>query len=145
MKASSVYFRGSDIYVIASARTVRGILEDAEPFFKLSRSASAQELGEKILEALAAFREGVPGKTYVRGVKPPPDPFLVFAGFKSWGAFEKGVQHFSISTAGAEVQITPSIPAPQGGHLYQPEKALRVPAEPDQIGQVLLERASQPA
>lgn len=143
MKTGSVYFRGSDIYVLASAKDVFGIFQTSEPFFKLSGTPSPQELGERVLEALAAFREGVPGKTYVRGVKQPPDPFLIFAGFKSWGAFEKGVRYFSISSTGSEIQITPGIPAPKGGHLHQPDKAVRVPPHADQIGRALLEQAGQ--
>jgi hypothetical protein len=99
-------------------------------------------LGRWVLQALAAFREGVPGKTFVRGVKHPPDPFLAFAGFKSWRAFEKGVRHFSISTTDYGLQITPSVPAPKGGYLYEPDKAVRVPAQADEIGRILLEQAS---
>jgi hypothetical protein len=143
MKTSTVYFRGSEIYILASAKDVFGIFQDSEPFYKLPETPSPEELGQRVLDALAAFREGVPGKTYVRGVKQPPDPFLAFAGFKSWSAFEKGTRHFSVSNSGAEVQITPSIPAPKGGHLHQPDKAVRVPAQADQIGRALLEQAGR--
>lgn len=140
MKRSTVYFRGGDIYVLASAKNAFGIFQASEPFFKLPSSSSPQEIGQRVLDALAAYREGVPGKTYVRGVKQPPDPFLTFAGFKSWNAFEKGGRHFSISENGSELQITPSIPAPEGGHLHQPNKALHVPAHAEQIGRALLEQ-----
>lgn len=78
----------------------------------------------------------------MRGVKQPLDPFLAFAGFKSWRAFEKGVRHFSISTTDYGLQITPSVPAPKGGYLYEPDKAVRVPAQADEIGRILLEQAS---
>jgi hypothetical protein len=144
MKTSTVYFRGSEIYILASAKNVFGIFQDSEPFYKLSETPSPEELGQRVLDALAAFREGTAGKTYVRGVKQPPDPFLAFAGFKSWGAFEKGVRHFSVSSAGPDVQITPSIPAPKGGHLHLPDKAVRVSAQADQIGRALLEQAGKP-
>src|SRR5256885_9377623 len=143
MKTSTVYFRGSEIYVLASAKNVFGIFQDSEPFYKLSETASPEELGQRVLEALAAFREGVPGKTYVRGVKQSPDLFLAFAGFKSYGAFEKGVRHFSVSSAGPEIQITPSIPAPKGGHLHLPGKAVRVSAQAGQNGRALLEQAGK--
>jgi hypothetical protein len=83
------------------------------------------------------------GKDIRTRCKATPDPFLVFAGFKSWGAFEKGVRHFSVSSAGPEIQITPSIPAPKGGHLHLPDKAVRVSAQADQIGRALLEQAAK--
>jgi len=80
-----------------------------------------------VLDALAAYQEGVQGKTYVRGIKQPPDPFLTYSGFKSWGAFEKGARYFSVSSNGSEIQITPSVPAPKGGYLHQPNLAYAFP------------------
>ncbi|HEY6185667.1 MAG TPA: hypothetical protein VIW67_25730 [Terriglobales bacterium] len=143
MKTSTVYFRGSDIYILASARDINGIFQNKEPFFQLPATSSALELGQKVLDALATFREGVPGKTYVRGVKQPPDPFLVYSGFKSWGAFERGARYFSVSSDGPEIQIIPGSPAPKGGYLHQPDRAVRIPAQADHVGRALLEQASQ--
>jgi hypothetical protein len=93
------------------------------------------------LETLAAYRENIPGKTYVRGVKEPPHPFLVFAGFKSWKAFEKGATYFMISDSGAGIEITPSVPADKGGYSHQPDKSIRCPAEPEAIGALLVQQA----
>jgi hypothetical protein len=137
IRTSTVYFRGSDIYILASAKNTFGIFQDSEPFFKLPADSSPYEFGQKVLDALAAFREGIPGKTYVRGIKQPPDPFLVFAGFKSWGTFEKGAQHFSVSSNGSEIQIIPSRPARKGGYLHQPDRAVRVPVHAEEIGRAL--------
>lgn len=143
MKTSTVYFRGGDIYVLASAKNVFGIFQVSEPFVRLPSSSSPQEIGQRVLDALAAYQEGVQGKTYVRGIKQPPDPFLTYSGFKSWGAFEKGARYFSVSSNGSEIQITPSVPAPKGGYLHQPNLAIRIPAHADQIGRALLEQVSQ--
>src|SRR6185437_2698586 len=107
MKTSTVYFRLGDIYVLASAKNVFGIFQISEPFFRLPSSSSPQEIGQRVLDALAAYREGVPGKAYVRGVKQLPDPFLAYSGFKSWGGFEKGARYFSVYSNGSEIQITP--------------------------------------
>jgi hypothetical protein len=57
MKTSTVYFRGSEIYVLASAKNIFGIFQDSEPFYKLSKRPSPEELGQRVLDALAAFRE----------------------------------------------------------------------------------------
>ena len=143
MKTSTVYFRGGDLYVLASAKNIFGIFQVSEPFFKLPSSSSAQEIGQRVLDALAAYREGVPGKTYVRGVKQPRDPFLTYSGFKSWNAFEKAARYFSISSNGSEIQIIPSVPAPKGGYLHQPDCAIRIPVNAEQIGRALLEQVSQ--
>jgi len=143
MKKCSVYFRGGEIYVLASAKDVFGIDRSVEPFTQLSRQVEAQELGRNVLDALAAYRENIPGKTYVRGVKEPPHPLLVFAGLKSWKAFEKGTICFMISDLGHEIEITPTVPAEKGGYLHQPDKALRCQAQPEAIGALLLEQVSQ--
>jgi len=142
MKVCSVYFRGGDIYISSSARNTVGIYNDNEPFFKVSQSISPSELGQKVLEALESYREGIPAKKYVRGIKQPPDPLLVFSGFRSWRAFEKGAVHVSISRNDSEVEITPSVARPKGGYLYRPERALKCQANPEQIGSLLLEQVS---
>lgn len=138
MKVCSAYFRGSEIYISSSAKSTFGIHNNCEPFFKLSQPISPHELGQKVLEALECYREGVPGKRYVRGVKHPPDPLLVFSGFRSWRAFEKSACHVLISSNGSEVEITPSVPSPKGGNLYRPEKAVRCQVHPEEIGNLLL-------
>lgn len=142
MKKCSVYFRGGEIYVLASARDVFGIDRNIEPFTRLSRQAAAQELGHAVLDALSAYRENIPGKTYVRGVKEPPHPFLVFSGFKSWKAFEKGARYFMISDTGPQIESIPTVPAEKGGYLHQPDKAIRCQAQPEAIGSLLFQQVS---
>lgn len=145
MKVCSAYFRGSDIYISSSARNTFGIHNNSEPFFKLSQPVSPRELGEKVLEALESYREGTPGRKYVRGVKQPPDPLLIFSGFRSWRAFEKSASHVSITWNESEIEITPSDPSPKGGYLYRPERAVRCQSNPEEIGNLLLELASESA
>jgi hypothetical protein len=138
MRTCSVYFRGGEIYVLSSAKDVFGIFRNVEPFVRFSRQVPAQELGRAVLDSLAAYRENLPGKTYVRGVKEPPHPFLVFAGSKSWKAFEKGAVYFMISDTGPEIEIMPSVPGEKGGYSHQPDKAIRCPAQPEPLGAMLL-------
>ena len=144
MKVCTVYFRGREVYILASTKTVSGILNNSEPFFKLTQPVSAQEIGEKILQALDSYREGIPGKKYVRGVKQAPDAFLLFSGFKSWSSFEKGAKHFMISSQDSEATITPSVPASQGGYLHQPEYAAQCSLSSQPIGDHLLALAAEP-
>lgn len=143
MRKCSAYFRGDKIYVVASAKDIFGIYCKVEPFVRLNRQVEARILGATVLDTLDAYRENVPGTTYVRGVKEPPHPLLVFAGFKSWKAFEKGTTYFMISDLGHEIEITPTVPAEKGGYLHQPDKALRCQAQPEAIGALLLQQVSQ--
>jgi hypothetical protein len=144
MKACTVYIRGNDIYLVSMGKNVFGIFHDIEPFFKISIPVSSRQLGERILQVLDSCRENVPAKTYVRGVKRPPSPFLAFAGFRSWKAFEKGAQHFLISSDDSEIEVTPGAPRQQGGYAHQPHRAVRCPAQADQIGSLLLEQIPKP-
>ena len=112
--------------------------------FQVLLPISPQELGQRVLQALDSYHENTPGKTYVRGVRQPLSPFLAFAGFRSWKAFEKGAQHFSISSDDSQVEITPSVSRPQGGYLHQPERAVRCRAHAGQIGGLLLEQLPRP-
>jgi hypothetical protein len=144
MRVCTAYIRGRDIYVIASAKNVFGIFQDCEPFFRLSAPISPQDLGDKVLQALASYRENAPGRTYIRGEKQPPSPFLLFSGFRSWRALEKGALHFSISSNDSEVEITPSVQRPKGGYLHQPERTVRCQAQPGPIGSLLLEQLPKP-
>lgn len=144
MKVCTVYFRGSEVYILASAKTVSGIFYNSEPFFKLTQPVSAQELGEKILQALDSCREGIPDKKYVRGVKQAPDSFLLFSGFRSWSSFEKGAKHFMISSQDSEATITPSVPASQGGYSHQPDYAVQCILFSQPIGDHLLALAAEP-
>jgi len=136
----SAFIRGSDVYVIALAKNVFGIFENTEPFFRVSLPVPAKAIGERVLEALKAYKENIPGKAYVRGAKQPLHPFLAFSGFRSWRAFERGALHYSISSKGTEVEITPSVPAEKGGYLYQPQKAVHCPPLAEAIGVLLLEQ-----
>lgn len=144
MKACTVYIRGNDIYLVSLGKNVFGIFHDIEPFFKVSIPVSSRELGERILQVLNSCRENVPAKTYVRGVRQPLSPFLAFAGFRSRKSFEKGAQHFLISSDDSEIEVTPGVHRQQGGYLHQPERAVRCQAQADQIGSLLLEQISKP-
>jgi len=143
MRSCGVYFRQGEIFIHASAKNTFGIHQTCEPFFRIAQSVSPQELGEKVLEALDAFREGVPGELYVRGVKRPPDPFLIFTKARSWKRFEQEAQYFSITADDSGVQIVPSTPAAKNGYLHRPADAVRCPVQAEQIGRALLDKASQ--
>jgi hypothetical protein len=142
LKTASVFRRGGDIFVHSAARDVHGIHRASEPFFRLSVHDPPVGIGQSVLVALEAFRRGVPGETYVRGAKRPPSPFLIVAAARSWKEFEKGSRLFVISHTDGEIRITitPTIPAPKGGYLHQPDRDVSVPLDAEVIGRALLEQ-----
>jgi hypothetical protein len=143
MRSCGTYIRKDEIFIHASAKNTFGIHQTCEPFSRIAQPVSPQELGEKILAALDAYREGVPGELYVRGVKRPPDPFLAFTKARSWKQFERGTNYFLITADDSEVEIIPSTPAAKGGFLHRPNDAARCPAQADKIGRALLDKTSQ--
>ena len=143
MRACGVYIRKDEIFIHASAKDTFGIHRTSEPFFRLSQPASPQELGQKVLQALNAYREGVPGELYVRGVKRPPSPFLIFTKLKSWKQLEHGAGYFSIAANDSDVEIVPTTAAPKGGFLHRPDETVHCPPQADEIGRALLHKAAQ--
>ena len=141
MSRASIYYRGDDVYVVSSARDVHGIHRDGEWRVKLARTISAHDLGEAVLAAFAAYRTDAPARLYVRGTKSPPDAFLLFAGFKSWKAFEKGATYFMLSAIESGIEITPTTAGAKGGYLHHPEQAIRCSREADDIGTCLHRQA----
>lgn len=143
MTSASIFFRGDDLYVVSSVKDVFGISHDGELLVKLRQPVSARELGDAVLAAFAAFREGVPGREYVRGAKRPPDPFLLSTGFKSWKAFEQGAKYFVVSDKNGRTQIIPTSAAPKGGFLHHPDRAVFCLSNAEEIGRGLLDQRSR--
>jgi hypothetical protein len=110
-----VDIRSDAIFVASSDKNEFGILQTGDVLVRLDPRASPEELGQAVIAALAAYRENMPGQLYVRGVKRPLDRLLTFAGYRSWKAFEKNAQHFSVSAQANKARVTPSIPNKTGG------------------------------
>jgi hypothetical protein len=94
-----------------------------------------------IFAALAAYRGSIPGTTYVRGAKLPPHPFLLFAGFKSWKAFEKDTTYFMVAETDGHAEIVPSTAGSKGGYLHHPDWAVHCPLNAEEIGSRVLGQA----
>ena len=135
MKACEVYFRGDTVFVNAMAQTVPGFLIRSGPMFKLKREDSPAAWGEAVLNALHAFREGVPMSEAPRTVS---QEFLDFSGVKSWNTFTRGALHLSIAYDGRDVSVIPTTRA-HGGFDHLTDRAVRCPPEPQAAGEALLE------
>jgi hypothetical protein len=112
---ASVYIRRDATFVASSEKNEFGILQTGDILARLDPRTSPEELGQAVIAALAAYRENVPGQLYVRGVKRPLHRLLAFAGYRSWKAFEKNAQHFSVSAQANKARVTPSVPNKTGG------------------------------
>jgi hypothetical protein len=136
-----VYFRPDSVFVASAAKDEFGIHVTGDHCARLDRPPTVCELGDAVLVALAAYKENVPGRLYVRGVKQPPDPLLAFARFRSRKAFERDARHFLVTSDDKTVEITPTIPGPTGGFLHQPASTVRCASSADAVGSTLLRLA----
>ena len=141
MATADVYFRGDVIYVASTSKDVFGIGHVGDLYLRYERSVAPRALGDAVVAAFAAYREGIPGTTYVRGEKRPLHAFLRFAGFRSWRALEKGAQLFIMVDGVDHVEILPTVARAEGGFLHQPERTRRCSRDADDIGRTLIEAA----
>jgi len=137
-RRASIYWRHDVAFVVSADRDVHGVHRDGSWFARLDRPVAAASLGEAVLGALAASRDGVPARLYVRGVKQPPGAFLQFTGFKSWNALERGARYFTIAAEQEYVRITPSVAGPTGGFLHQPDRDVECVASAGAIGAAVM-------
>ena len=137
MKACGVYFRGQDIYVSSSSRTMNGLWIDSEPRMKLEgANDSPQTLGVAVLQALAASQRGVPDPEDLRSVG---KEFLTFVGFKSLASFEKQASFFQLTLDDKESEITvePTTHGSRGGFEFIGQE-IKCGVAPQEIGATLL-------
>lgn len=100
----SIYLRRGTFWVCVNSTTVDGFLV-GDGFEAVEDSASDVALGEAVLRARGAAREGVPN--------PPrtgPSPFLAVlqaAGTKSWAQFVKGTRVVEVEFEADCVNVVP--------------------------------------
>jgi len=100
VKMCQVCFVNQAIFILPYRKTEPGFWIGSEPFLRLDRDDSVEELGESVLSALDSSRESV---------AVPDDPqsigkaIATFAGFKSWNAFAKRARCFLIEYDGKDV------------------------------------------
>ena len=131
MQTCGVYATENDLFVVSMAKTVPGFELDVEPMYKTSRKDQAAAIGQLVVAALDAYREGVPAPDPRSKV---PSPLLQFAGFRSWKALEKAALNLLISRNGARVTVMPTARQPRGGYAHKPDLAISATAEPGAIG-----------
>jgi len=137
-KTCSVYFRGDDIYVIASSKTTAGLWIDTEPRFKLTRPVSASHLGRTVISALNGSREGVPTPDDLRSVG---KELLHFVGFKSLSSFERGAIYFLVTLEENAINIIPTSRGTRGGFDFHASEAVYSNVNPDELGETLMKLA----
>jgi hypothetical protein len=103
-KHACVYERIGKLYIVPFARATSGLLVGAEPVITADASEGAKEVGEKILWALAAFREGIPHPDDFKAVV---KPLLLASGAKTYAGFAKGARYISIGMDGDTVRFSP--------------------------------------
>lgn len=137
-RSAFIYWRDDVAYVVSADTNVHGIQHDGSCFVRLEVPVTAQPLGEAVVAALAASRDGTPARLYVRGAKTPPSAFLRFTGFRSWRALERGATYLSVAAEQDRVRITPSVAAPKGGFLHRPDRSVECALHADAIGTAVI-------
>jgi hypothetical protein len=141
-RSASIYWRDGVAYVVSADRDVNGIQRDGMWFVRLDAPLIAKPLGEAVLGALAASRDGIPGRLYERGVKQPPSAFLQFTGLKSWKALERGASYFLVAADQDRVRITPSVAAPKGGFLHRRDRGVDCAPNAAAVGAAIIALAT---
>jgi len=134
MKNCGVYATESDVYVVSLARTIPGFELVSEPMFKARRDEPSA-LGEAVLSALNAYKEGVAAPDPRAKI---PSPFLKYSGFRSWKAVERSALHLSVRWNGPGVSIIPTVRDEHAGYAHKPDLAVTSSPEPSAIGEALL-------
>ena len=106
-----------------------------EPMVKLASKASAVEIGQAVLDGLAAFED-------IKGLPQPNhlERFLRFVGAKSWRAFTRGTLHINVGYDGKEINLIPSRADRRGAFPYNKAPSI-CPPEPEIVGGRILELA----
>ena len=98
-----MYLRGDTVIVYPINRAVSGLGISSEPVFRLSRG-SISGVGDAVLAALEAFREGLPQPDFARG---EDAAFLRAAGFRSWRTLESGSVSCWFDDDGSHITFEP--------------------------------------
>lgn len=132
--ACSVYFRPEAIFIFTQHVTEFGWGIAGEPFFRLDVPATAEALGDTVIESLKASRSGIPQP---RDLKPITSAVLKFAGVKSWKAFTQEASLVLVSQEKDYIGLMPTVKS-GSGFDHQPDKIVRCDLTPDALGNALL-------
>lgn len=130
--AATVYARGDALLVCAGDRTdwrTAGFIVASEHAARLPADAGDAALGQAVLDALAASRDGVPVPDRDELARRTA-PLLRAAGVRSWSALARGARVCEVERDGAAIVLVPTV---NGGHAgasrgfhHRPELALRL-------------------
>jgi hypothetical protein len=142
-RCASVYRRKGKLLIASSSQTSGryGLWIEAGPHLVAEVSESQREIGEKVLEALKASRQGEP---YPSDPEQLAAPLLKRAGVHSWSTFIKGVVQCHVEEEGKEMRFIPST-KDGGGFVPRAHEAVTValPTDPERLGEALLEALSR--
>ena len=126
-----VIARGGKLYVFPNCELQAGVRMACAPVTMLEQDSEVGVIGRAVMDALQRFRTNVP----------IPDDFnkaandvLKDTGFKNWRAFSKGAQRLGVTSAGAEILVTPTVADARGGYADLADKSMKVRADPTTIG-----------
>jgi hypothetical protein len=138
-QCASVYKRGGRLFFATSSQTTGryGLWIEAGPHLAAGIADGPSAVGDRLVEALNASRQGV---EYPEDVRKLEGPLLKLAGVKSWKVFAKGAAHCYVERDEDGIRIIPSEPD-TGGFRRRKDQTVKVPetSPADQLGQALLD------
>ena len=123
-KHANLYLRQDLFIVAASSETTVGVWIETAPYFKLTTSASDEELGTAILSALQGSKRDVPHPTDWKNLQ---KPVYDFAGVRSWRSFVKGTTFVTLSDQSGCIAMASYIPLGTRGD-FDPQNEMSVDA-----------------
>ena len=136
-----VFIRDKDILVASSARTIPGFDIIVDPVFKLARNEPATAVGKAVLEALRAYRVGVPAPGPDMGKM--PNPLLKLAGCRSWGQLDRASINVLINLCADYVLAIPTHKELNRGFSHLNELAVKCDLTARAIGDAVMNAASR--
>lgn len=133
MNACNIYVDTQHVYVVANAETTHGFNIATEPMIRVDLSAPARVLGSAVIEALNAYKRGVP----VPNLKKVEKAVLSFTGHKSLRTFEQDLSCVFVQIDGEKVRITPTVGGNEGGFLFQQESTIIADFNPESIARAI--------
>lgn len=135
----SVYKRRERLFFATSSQTIGryGLWIEAGPHLAADVADGASAVGDRLVAALDASRQGV---QYPEDVRTLEGPLLKLAGVKSWATFVRSVAHCYVERDEDGICIIPSEPD-SGGFRRLKDQVVKVPtASPaEELGQALLD------
>jgi hypothetical protein len=133
-KAASAYMYGGKIYLHPHSKTTEGVWILSSPI--LTTSEQDQQLGNKLMSALAKSTENAPHPKSWKGID---EPLIKAAGARSSAAFAKAARAVFVILGDNDVAFIPTRHGPKGSFIHLNEKIIHSDQSVEKLANALIE------